>query len=127
MPFDWNEFLSLAQQLARRNDEASKRTAISRAYYCAFNIAFERAESRGCRRPKGEGSHQWCWRQYSQNSDSACAKLGAAGDRMKRLRVKVDYKPADIPRLDEITFQMLKDVQQFLAALAALNPSYPLP
>jgi hypothetical protein len=33
MPFDWNDFLSLARQLARSADEASKRTAKSRAYY----------------------------------------------------------------------------------------------
>ena len=29
MPFDWNDFLSLAEQLATGTDEASKRTAIS--------------------------------------------------------------------------------------------------
>jgi len=42
MPFDWNKFLSLAQQLATSSDEACKRTAISRAYYCVFNLAFAR-------------------------------------------------------------------------------------
>ena len=66
MPFDWNDFLSLAQRLAASTDEASKRTAISRAYYCAFILAFERAESAGCRYPRGEGYHQWCWRKYSR-------------------------------------------------------------
>jgi hypothetical protein len=29
--FEWVEFLSLAQDLARRSDEASRRSAISRA------------------------------------------------------------------------------------------------
>ena len=127
MPSDWNNFLTLAKDLAKGQNDASKRTAISRAYYCVFNLAFARAMSTGCQYPGEEGRHQWCWRQYSQTQDRSCAKLGADGDRMKRLRVKVDYEAADIPRLDEKTLRVLTDAQQFLAALAALNPRYPLP
>ena len=46
MPFDWNEFLTLARELAAKTDDASKRTAISRAYYCVFNLATARADFR---------------------------------------------------------------------------------
>ena len=127
MPFNWNDFLSLAHQLAKSTDVASKRTAISRAYYCIFNVAFDRAISTGCQYPGKEGRHQWCWRQYSRSQDRSCTRLGTAGDRMKRRRVRVDYEAADIPRLDEETLRMLTDAQQFLTALAALNPRYPLP
>ena len=127
MAFDWNEFLSLARYLARSADEASKRTAISRAYYCAFNLAFERAESVGCRYPGGEGFHRWCWHKYSDTPDSSCRKLGVDGNRMLALRVRADYKAGDIRRLDDTVLRMLSDAQQFLAALAALNPRYPLP
>jgi len=45
MPFDWNEYLALARRLAAAGDEASKRSAISRAYYFVFNSAFSRAEA----------------------------------------------------------------------------------
>jgi hypothetical protein len=45
MPLDWNEYFVLARQLATARDEASKRSAISRAYYFVFNIAFFRAEA----------------------------------------------------------------------------------
>src|SRR5437773_3655425 len=127
MPFDWNSFLALAKDLAGRpDDDASRRTAISRAYYCVFNLAFDRAMSTGCHYPGGEGRHQWCWRQYSQSQDRSCAKLGAKGDRMKRMRVKADYEAADIPQLDAQTTRVLTDAQQFLAALTKLNPRYPL-
>jgi hypothetical protein len=44
MPFDWNDFLTLAEELAARDDQASKRTAISRAYYSVFHAANARAE-----------------------------------------------------------------------------------
>jgi hypothetical protein len=127
MPLHWDNFLTPAEDPAKRQDDASRRTAISRAYYCVFNLAFDRAMSTECQYPGEEGRHQWCWRQYSQSEDRSCVKLGADGDRMKRLRVKVDYEAADIPRLEEKTLQMLTDAQQFLAALASLNPRYPLP
>jgi len=127
MPFDWNDFLSLAQQLATNADEAAKRTAISRAYYCIFNLAFARAESAGCRYPQGEGYHQWCWRKYSDTPDPSCRKLGVEGNRMLALRVRADYKAGDIRRLDDTVLRMLTDAQRFLTALAVLNPRYPLP
>lgn len=127
MPFEWNDFLSLAQQLARSAEEASKRTAISRAYYCVFNLAFARAESVGCRYLPGEGYHRWCWRKYSDTPDSSCRKLGLDGNRMLARRVRADYKAGEIPRLDDTVHRMLTDAQQFLTALAALNPRYPLP
>src|SRR6266571_1151632 len=116
MPFDWKAFLSLAQKLASSTDEASKRTAISRAYYCVFNLAFARAESAGCRYPGKEGYHQWCWRKYSETRDFSCQKLGAEGRRMLKLRVRADYKPSEIRRLDDTVLRMLRDTQQFLAA-----------
>jgi hypothetical protein len=37
--FDWSDYLTLAKQLATNADEASKRAAISRAYYAAFGLA----------------------------------------------------------------------------------------
>jgi hypothetical protein len=127
MPFDWNDFLTLADELATKLDEAPKRTAISRAYYCVFNLAFARAESTTGRRPRGAHRHQWCWDQYTKTPDRTCAQLGVTGDRMKRLRVDADYKAAKIPRLNEEVQRMLEDAHQFLADLAALNPQYPRP
>jgi hypothetical protein len=34
--FDWNDFKTLAEELKERDDEASKRTAISRIYYATY-------------------------------------------------------------------------------------------
>ena len=48
-PFDWNQFLTLARTLSENADEASLRSAVSRAYYCAFNTAMARAEAAGYR------------------------------------------------------------------------------
>jgi hypothetical protein len=127
MPFDWNHFLTLAEELAQKPDEASKRTAISRAYYSVFNPAFARAETTIGPKPAGEAYHQWCWDQYTGSGDHSCRQLGLNGNRMKAVRVKADYRHADIPRLDEKVRRMLEDAHQFLADLAALDPLFPRP
>ena len=128
MPFDWNDFLSLAQRLARStNDESSQRTAISRAYYCVFNLAFARAERTAGPKPRDAGYHQWCWDQYTGTNDRACKQLGNTGQRMKARRVRADYKDADIRRLDDEVQRILEDARQFLVALSTLNPRHPLP
>jgi hypothetical protein len=126
MPFDWNAYLTLAEELSTRADEASKRTAISRAYYCVFNLAFARAELTTGGYPGEEGYHKWCWRKYMETPDLSCKQLGVEGDRMAGRRVRVDYKAADIPRLDGKVRRMMEDARQFLTDLANLNPRYPL-
>lgn len=128
MPFDWKDFLSLARRLATStDDEASQRTAISRAYYCVFNLAFARAEGTVGPKPRDASYHQWCWDQYTGTNDRACKQLGNTGQRMKARRVRADYKDADIRRLDDEVQRNLEDARGFLAALLALNPRYPLP
>jgi hypothetical protein len=37
--FDWTSYFVLARELAKRPEEASRRTAVSRAYYAIFNKA----------------------------------------------------------------------------------------
>jgi len=124
MPFDWNNFLSLAEQLAANDNEASKRTAISRAYYCAFNLALARVGPR----PRGERrTHQWCWAQYTRTPDLTCQRLGNTGFRLKRMREEADYDGTQNPRLDEEAQRMLEDARQFLADLSTLDLRYPRP
>lgn len=126
MPFDWNNYLTLAEQLATVPDEAAKRTAISRAYYCVFNLAFARAESNAGRPPGEYGIHQWCWERYKATPDPSCHQLGIDGERMKARRVRADYNPADIRRLDDEVRRMLEEARDFQTALLALPARYPL-
>jgi len=127
MPFNWNDLLTLADELATKIDEASKRTAISRAYYCVYNLAFARAVATVGPKPRDAPYHQWCWDQYISTPDLACRHLGIAGQRMKDRRVKADYHAADIRRLHDEVQRTLAEAHQFLADLATLNPGYPLP
>lgn len=129
MPFDWNNFLVLAEELATKDDEASKRSAISRAYYFVFHLAFARAESTAGPFQVGEPSHRWCWDKYANTyvstRDPVCNQIWLTGDRMKRRRMKADYKD-EMPRLnDEVTWT-LEEARRFPRELASLNSTYPL-
>jgi hypothetical protein len=123
MAFDWNNFLTLAEQLAQDNDEASQRTAIGRAYYAVFNVACERA-IQNCGQPIGS-KHAWCWDQYRQNANRQCRLLGIEGDRLKKLRQKADYESATIHRLNETVTDTLNKAAQFQQDFIALQPHLP--
>ncbi len=128
MPFDWNEFLTLAKALSRAvSDEASLRSAVSRSYYSAFKLAMERAELNGYRDKFDEtgSSHQLLWDLYSRNSrNDECRRLGLLGPRMKRRRVKADYRP-EYPKLaDEVRFA-IEDAEKCVELLARLPEGVP--
>src|SRR6266853_1666941 len=127
MPFDWLDFFTLAQQLAASADAASKRTAISRAYYFLFHLSNARAVSNCGPKPPGVTTHAWCWEKFSNTPNAPCSALGTEGDRLKRLRHKADYDSRDIPRLADVCQRMLADVQQFRANFAALGAQFPSP
>jgi len=126
MPFDWNEFLNLAEDLATRNDEASKRTAISRAYYAVFHSALARATQRSGQPPQNVPVHGWCWGKYQSTNDMACHELGNKGSRLKRRRTLADYKE-NIPRIDDEVRAALEEARRFPADLAALDAAFPTP
>jgi hypothetical protein len=126
MAFDWNNFLVLADELAGHNDEASKRTSISRAYYSAFHDALTRAE-RNCGQKQGGNSHQWCWDRYIYTQDDTCNQLGIDGNRLKAKRVKADYDAATISRLEDVVTRALQDARSLKQRIAALDQRYPRP
>lgn len=122
--FDWSEYLALAKRLATNNDEASRRSAISRAYYCVYHKATERAVASGCQDPK---SHVKLWDLYTKGqSDKACIKLFNIGNRMKKERVEADYNPV-APRITDRMNVQLQRAKDFLAILASLQRGLPTP
>jgi hypothetical protein len=130
MPFNFDEFVTLADELAGRPDEASKRSSISRAYYGVFHRAFPRAEANvGPYRNRGDRNlptHVWCWRQYLDTNDSNCKQIGVNGDRMKKRRQTADYE-RNIANLQAEVQRQIADAHQFLSDIDALDPQYPHP
>jgi hypothetical protein len=92
--FDWSGFLELAERLAREEDEASQRSAISRAYYGAFHLArrhLERSRKGAFSLPPTGDKHMAVWRELQAGRGSE-RSAGFAGDRLRQLRNKADYE-----------------------------------
>ena len=122
--FDWSAFLTLAKTLGTASDEASQRTSISRAYYCAYHKASERAVLTGY---IDEKSHYKLWDVYNRNSsDPACRKLRDLGTRMHKERKAADYERTVIRLPDRVVAQ-LNRANQFLSQLSAIGSGLPRP
>ena len=121
--FDWSEFLALAKQLSANTDSASQRSSISRAYYCVYHKASERAVSTGYVHEK---SHNKLWNVYDRNTDRACRKLYNIGTQMKKEREAADYESA-ATRIPERMSVQLSRADKFLTLLSALGPGLPVP
>lgn len=86
--FDWTEYITLAVELAKSRDEASHRTAISRAYYAVYGVACGLKPNHG----KYSGSsHKGYWDQWRANPEPRCQKLSADANRLWKQRKTADY------------------------------------
>lgn len=94
MGFDWLQFLALAKELAERDDEASARSAISRAYYAAFHWARDYVVRHlAAQVPKYE-AHEAVWStlmQPGRTREELAA--GAGGKKARGWRNQADYDP----------------------------------
>jgi len=111
-------------RLESHGDEASLRSAVSRAYYYVYHLALARAEQNQYRPPKESGSHIDMWRVYSESPVPECIRLGVIGERMFRKRVDADYR-ATVPRLVEVTQDVLQDAKTFADLLSRLDLRHP--
>jgi hypothetical protein len=125
-PFDWSEYLKLAQQLAARNEEACLRSSLSRAYYYVYNLALIRAEQNGFVSIQGQSTHGQLWRLFSQSPEPECIYLGQIALRLKEKREKADYSPI-YRRIEDELPQVLLEAQDFAARLGRLAPRHPNP
>lgn len=100
MAFDWEQYLALARRLAAAAGptEADLRTAVSRAYYAAFNRARVLA---GQQLPSAEGSHERVWRELERAHDRERMAIGKSGSRLKQERVRADYRSGESVTLPE--------------------------
>lgn len=110
MSFDWADYLTLAEALCHNPgipgpEEASLRTAISRAYYAAYRSALNIAVARREINPTGQASdHSLVINHFRNANDQKRKKIGADMSRLRNNRNKADYddvlsgRPADIAR-----------------------------
>ena len=125
MDFAWIEYLKLAEMLSRNPDEASLRSAISRAYYFIYHRANDRALSRNYRRPDEGGIHNSLWSFYERNTDADCRRVALLGKRLHERRVKADYRRDSYARINEEVVQVLIDAKRCAEMIEALRSDLP--
>lgn len=97
MSFDWADFLTLADALVRDPnspgpEEASLRSAISRAYYAAFRVARNSGSDRGEFAPtKTAQDHRLVMDHSRSSPDRTRRKIGLDLDRLRDHRRSADY------------------------------------
>ena len=125
-PFDWTDYLSLAEVLGNRPDQASARTAISRAYYYVYHLALRRAVDNNFILVRGEAAHAQLWRLFDGSPEPACQRLGQIARRLRMSRQRADYE-RHFPRIEEELPLMLTDARDFAAQLGRLPTRLPSP
>jgi uncharacterized protein (UPF0332 family) len=126
MSFDWSDYFRLAQELEHRVDEASLRSAISRAYYYVYHLALARAEANAYKPMPGEGTHTQLWRVFSGSPEPKCQRLAIIAGRMKEKRERADYGDR-YARVAEDVPTLLADAREFEALLRGLPERHPNP
>lgn len=87
--FDWAYYIDLAELLLQSPDEASKRSAISRAYYAVYGVACRLQPNTN----KYSGSsHKGYWEQWIHDPNPAKQKLSIDGNRLWKYRKRADYE-----------------------------------
>lgn len=115
MSFDWREYLTLAEQLALSPDEASRRSAISRAYYALYHRARPLLEAPGASLSERADSHAFVWRSL-ESRGRGLRRLGQQGRRLRDLRQQADYEP-EARLTDTDVQQVLESVRQLMTLI----------
>jgi uncharacterized protein (UPF0332 family) len=121
--FDWTSYLVLARELAKQPDEASRRTAVSRAYYAIFNKARVLLEGEGAVISATGRAHDDIWRTL-EGAGRGRRRLGAEGKRLREMRRKADYAGMVIS-LEKVTADALataESLNRLVDAESALKP-----
>ena len=77
-PFDFADFLDLADDLSTRNDEAAWRSAISRAYYGILHVAYQTLPLTAQATITHRTTHRATWDFYTASSVPMCRQIGNA-------------------------------------------------
>ncbi len=92
-PFDWRAYLTLALKLASEPDEASRRSAISRAYYACYGLATTYALRQGFSHVVV--THDRIWEWHLRLGDPSGGRINEIGKRIKNSRIAADYRADD--------------------------------
>jgi hypothetical protein len=122
---NWDGYIALAGSLAKRGSEAMDRTAVSRAYYGAFNRSRRWLEANGTR-IDDHRAHRQVWDTF-RAADRASALtrddwilVGNLGNSLRGFRNEVDYGDI-VAELDGRVIGAVEDARRIVALLSKLE------
>lgn len=102
---DPRDFQKLASKLASGKSPSEIRTAISRAYYSAFNVGVDLLKGIGLGVSKGLGGHGEVEHRLSNSANIDVEKVGSQLSDLRSRRIRADY------RLDNKEIENQKNAQ----------------
>ncbi len=113
MPFDWKEFLNLAEHLHKNipygcSEEAAKRSSVSRAYYAVFCHIRNYTETNWGFRPTYKAEDHKELRNFLKNTGRT--QLASNLDKLRQWRNMCDYDN-NVANLDRLVKSALKLAQ----------------
>ena len=124
-PFDWPDFLTLADELSRRPEEACLRTSISRAYYYIYHLGRQRVLDNGFIVNHYGDSHRQVWEKFENDPTPDCKKLAILANQLKDKRQRADYDKPYVRIADEFP-AVIEIARKFATDLARLNARLPV-
>ena len=120
MAFDWNSYKELAERLRLEDNEAAKRSAISRLYYSIYwkaRLLLESEEPTLIVPP--DNSHTFVWRKFFKKGISR-NKIWDNGTRLKEYRIKADYEQ-EIEKIEDVVKTSFLIAEQIIKDLNSIS------
>ncbi len=117
------DFLPIAHLLLVRPEEASWRSAVSRAYYAAFHGARELLTALRFQVPRADRAHGYLWLRLQNCGNPHLEQIGRDLQELRRLRNEADYDLSR-PFVRSFARSQLQTAEAIILALegAALEP-----
>lgn len=118
MSFNWFTLLTVAGDLLEKDGEEYMRTSINRSYYAVFNTTRQIIEENIKEELPVKYIHDAVINYCISNSNHNYQKIGSDLDRLRRERVKADYKGDIVIKKDtaQKVFKWAKGLKPILIA-----------
>lgn len=118
--FNWSDYLALAKDLSLSDKENALRSAISRAYYAAYNEARAYCNSKHIEIPPSKDSHQAMWNKFLTQGRHLRG-VHTKGDLLRLQRVHADYTNTPFERIEDEVKQAIHDSEAILGWLKSAS------
>lgn len=125
--FDWSQYFVLAKELSTRSEESALRSAMSRAYYAAYNTAEIYCNQNNIPIINTGNSHQDVWDAFLKRGGQIFTTVYDKGTRLKRKRKLADYKDeiTGLPSLVSHSISEANDILSYLKPSASSGVTPP--